>query len=103
MVVNNWQVIASGYAAVYGSYVYVLFVLFNLLVVTVALNVFTAFFISAFMVKLEEQSEVTLGVASHVRPEFIGRSYQSYEPPVYSLSGVAKCGLLSRSFLELER
>jgi hypothetical protein len=50
VVVNNWNVLATGYCDLYGPVVYVFFVAFNLLAVTVAMNVMTAFYINAFQI-----------------------------------------------------
>ena len=52
LVVNNWNIIAAGYYRLHrhgGIAVYIYFITYNLLVVTVALNITTAFYINAFM------------------------------------------------------
>jgi len=48
--VNNWNVLATGYCDLYGPWIYVFFVTFNVFAVTVAMNVMTAFYINAFQI-----------------------------------------------------
>jgi hypothetical protein len=50
VVVNNWNVLATGYCDLYGPWIYVFFVTFNVFAVTVAMNVMTAFYINAFQI-----------------------------------------------------
>lgn len=64
-VVNQWHVIAYGYAAVTNSWARLFFMLFHLICVIIVLNIFTAFVLEAFMLeysatyggKLESQLE----------------------------------------------
>mgnify|MGYP001146136118 CR=1 FL=1 len=57
MVVNNWQVIVSGYTAVRGSGARVFFIFFWLLSVAVVVNIVVAFVLDAFVSKYDKQME----------------------------------------------
>ncbi|KAK3238117.1 hypothetical protein CYMTET_51865 [Cymbomonas tetramitiformis] len=58
MVVNNWHVIAEQYVKLDGMWAYSFFVILNLVLVTIALNIFTAYFISHFMVKFKDGATI---------------------------------------------
>ena len=55
MVVNNWQVIASGYVALSGTYAWFFFLSFNLWVVIIVVGWVVACIIESFQVHYEMQ------------------------------------------------
>ena len=60
VVVNNWNVLATGYCDLYGPWIYAFFVAFNVFAVTVAMNVMTAFYINAFQIATVHLTTMTI-------------------------------------------
>lgn len=86
MVVNNWNLIASGYVNETGSDLcYLFFACFNMLAVLFCLSTITSFFITASMTKLrlhEECLHITAESQSLLFPE----SLEDHTPPTQSYS-----------------
>eukprot|EP00854_Cymbomonas_tetramitiformis_P002609 gene2609-3366_t len=71
MVVNNWHVIAEQYVKLDGMWAYSFFVILNLVLVTIALNIFTAYFISHFMVKFKRSTTNWVNSAATVQAYWV--------------------------------
>ena len=57
IVVNNWHVIAGGYYVISGGLCYVYFVAFNILAVSVGVNLMTAFFLNTLLYRFQNKDQ----------------------------------------------
>uniref|UniRef100_A0A6U4FC96 Ion transport domain-containing protein n=1 Tax=Phaeomonas parva TaxID=124430 RepID=A0A6U4FC96_9STRA len=76
LVVNNWHIIATGFVSVSGHVAYIYFVVFNVVAVTVGLNIMTALFISVAMYGVQNDADVrqTLSTYAPKDPDAVGAS-----------------------------